>query len=330
MPSARRLRSSTWPCAATDAGRLGHRTPRRAWWSATTSPSKISRRACATIRPVFRLANQRGGIVVGTCDLGARPRLVDLRRRRPDVALQRQRGRAQDPDQHLIRWEAGNGEFETDVNDLLREIVEQEITPELIPTREDELPQSTEMSVGPYNLQDFTLFHVIRRGARPSRIAFLSWHAWKDASAGDWPPSFPASRRVAYDLGEVRHWLDVFIRRFFAAQFKRSAHYQRPQGRGRRHHVAARRLADAIQRQPGGVAGGAGERAHQLTLPRLEPRAEQVTPRDSRSLPRCSRSGRLRGRSPRRSPERVSDALTGRTGPGHVERARAWRSPSRT
>ena len=125
--------------------------------------------------------------------------------------------------QHLIRWEAGNGEFDDDVNDLLREIVEQEITPELIPTREDELPQSTETSVGPYNLQDFTLFHVIRRGARPSRIAFLAWHAWRDAAAGDWPPAFPESRRVAYDLGDVRRWLDVFIRRFFASQFKRSA-----------------------------------------------------------------------------------------------------------
>jgi NAD+ synthase (glutamine-hydrolysing) len=79
------------------------------------------------------------------------------------------------------------------------------------------------MSVGPYNLQDFTLFHVIRRGARPSRIAFLAWHAWRHAEAGEWPPAFPESRRVSYDLGEVRHWLEVFIRRFFASQFKRSA-----------------------------------------------------------------------------------------------------------
>jgi NAD+ synthase (glutamine-hydrolysing) len=173
---------------------------------------------------LFRLANHRGGIVVGTGDLselalgwctygvGDQMSHYNVNAGVPKTLVQ-----------HLIRWEAGNGEFESDVNDLLREIVEQEITPELIPTREDELPQSTEMSVGPYNLQDFTLFHVLRRGARPSRIAFLAWHAWRDAGAGEWPPAFPESRRVAYDLSEVRRWMDVFIRRFFASQFKRSA-----------------------------------------------------------------------------------------------------------
>ncbi len=64
---------------------------------------------------------------------------------------------------------------------------------------------------------------MIRRGSRPSRIAFLAWHAWRDASAGEWPPAFPDAKRVAYDLGEVRHWLEVFVRRFFSSQFKRSA-----------------------------------------------------------------------------------------------------------
>ena len=118
---------------------------------------------------------------------------------------------------------AASGQFEDDTNDLLLEIVEQEITPELIPTREDQLPQSTEASVGPYSLQDFTLFHVLRRGAQPSRIAFLAWHAWRDADAGEWPPNFPQQRRTAYDLGEVRHWLEVFTKRFFSSQFKRSA-----------------------------------------------------------------------------------------------------------
>jgi NAD+ synthase (glutamine-hydrolysing) len=173
---------------------------------------------------LFRLANHRGGIVVGTGDLselalgwctygvGDQMSHYNVNAGVPKTLIQ-----------HLIRWVAGHGEFDDETNDLLREIVEQEITPELIPTREDELPQSTEMSVGPYNLQDFTLFHVLRRGARPSRIAFLAWHAWRDAAAGDWPPAFPEARRVAYDLGEVRHWLEVFIRRFFASQFKRSA-----------------------------------------------------------------------------------------------------------
>jgi NAD+ synthase (glutamine-hydrolysing) len=173
---------------------------------------------------LFRLANHRGGIVVGTGDLselalgwctygvGDQMSHYNVNAGVPKTLVQ-----------HLIRWVAGNGEFDDETNDLLREIVEQEITPELIPAREDELPQSTETSVGPYNLQDFSLFHVLRRGARPTRIAFLAWHAWRDESAGEWPPAFPESRRVAYDLGQVKHWLDVFIRRFFSSQFKRSA-----------------------------------------------------------------------------------------------------------
>ena len=173
---------------------------------------------------LFRLANHRGGIVLGTGDLselalgwctygvGDQMSHYNVNAGVPKTLIQ-----------HLIRWVSDNGEFEEETNDLLREIVEQEITPELIPTREDHLPQSTEQSVGPYSLQDFTLFHVLRFGYRPSKIAFLAWHAWRDAGVGEWPPNFPDERRVAYDLATVREWLVVFVKRFFASQFKRSA-----------------------------------------------------------------------------------------------------------
>ena len=84
--------------------------------------------------------------------------------------------------------------------------------------------QSTEDQIGPYALHDFTLFHVLRYGFAPSKIAFLAWHAWRDAEAGAWPPGFPDDRRGAYDLAEIRRHLEFFCRRFFAfAQFKRSA-----------------------------------------------------------------------------------------------------------
>jgi NAD+ synthase (glutamine-hydrolysing) len=125
--------------------------------------------------------------------------------------------------QHLIRWVIAHGEFAPEANEVLAEILAQEITPELIPTEEGEKPQATEDSTGPYALQDFTLFHVLRHGMRPSRIAFLAWHAWRDAEAGEWPPGFGDGDRPAYDLAEIRTWLDVFIRKFFANQFKRSA-----------------------------------------------------------------------------------------------------------
>ena len=111
----------------------------------------------------------------------------------------------------------------TRLSDYAGDIAVDEITPELIPTKVGETPQSTEASIGPYSLQDFTLFHVLRRGYRPSKIAFLAHHAWRDKDAGDWPPGYPEASRTAYDLATVRRWLEVFIKRFFANQFKRSA-----------------------------------------------------------------------------------------------------------
>jgi NAD+ synthase (glutamine-hydrolysing) len=173
---------------------------------------------------LFRLANHRGGIVLGTGDLselalgwctygvGDHMSHYNVNAGVPKTLVQ-----------HLIRWAITHEDFAPEANDVLGEILAQEITPELIPTHEGEKPQATEDSTGPYALQDFTLFHVLRWGMKPSRIAFLAWHAWKDADAGEWPPGFGDAARPAYDLPTVRKWLDVFIRKFFASQFKRSA-----------------------------------------------------------------------------------------------------------
>lgn len=173
---------------------------------------------------LFRLANHRGGIVLGTGDLselalgwctygvGDQMSHYNVNAGVPKTLVQ-----------HLIRWVAGSGEVGDETAEVLREIVAQEITPELVPDQEGVKPQATEDSVGPYALQDFTLFHVVRHGFRPSKIAFLAWHAWHDAEQGEWPPGFPDDLRVAYDLATVRRWLEVFVRRFFANQFKRSA-----------------------------------------------------------------------------------------------------------
>ncbi|MGV3561781.1 MAG: NAD(+) synthase, partial [Nocardioides sp.] len=125
--------------------------------------------------------------------------------------------------QHLIRWVADSGQFSQDTTAVLREILELEITPELVPTIGDAAPQRTEDSVGPYALQDFTLFHVLRRGYRPRKIAFLAWHAWRDRTEGEWPPGLPEAKRGEFDLPTIHRWLEVFVRRFFASQFKRSA-----------------------------------------------------------------------------------------------------------
>ncbi len=176
---------------------------------------------------LFRIANQRRGIVLGTGDLselalgwctygvGDQMSHYTVNSGVPKTLIQ-----------HLIRWVVDSeqlGPREDGVGDVLTSILEQEITPELVPTREGETPQSTESSVGPYALQDFTLFHVLRYGARPSKVAFMARHAWSDATEGEWPPNYPEKSHLAYDLPEIRHWLEVFIRRFFSSQFKRSA-----------------------------------------------------------------------------------------------------------
>ena len=84
--------------------------------------------------------------------------------------------------------------------------------------------QSTQDRIGPYELHDFFLYHTMRYGQRPSKVAFLAWHAWQDAKAGLWPIDFPEARKRAYDLATIRKWLEVFLFRFFQlSQFKRSA-----------------------------------------------------------------------------------------------------------
>ena len=174
---------------------------------------------------LFRLANQRGGIVLGTGDLselalgwstygvGDQMSHYNVNGGVPKTLIQ-----------HLIRWVISSGQFADDVNTVLQSVVETEITPELVPAGEDEEIQSSEAKVGPYVLQDFSLFQVLRYGFSPSKVAFLAWHAWHDAEAGRWPTGYPMDKRPEYSLTEIRRWLQVFVQRYYSfSQFKRSA-----------------------------------------------------------------------------------------------------------
>jgi NAD+ synthase (glutamine-hydrolysing) len=174
---------------------------------------------------LFRLANHNDGIVIGTGDLselalgwctygvGDQMAHYNVNAGVPKTLIQ-----------HLIRWIIGSKRFLPDVLETLDAILSTEISPELVPVAAGEIPQSTEAKIGPYALQDFTLFHVLRYGFAPSKIAFMALQTWEDADRGAWPPHFDADRRVAYDLPVIRHWLRVFLQRFFAfSQFKRSA-----------------------------------------------------------------------------------------------------------
>jgi NAD+ synthase (glutamine-hydrolysing) len=126
--------------------------------------------------------------------------------------------------QHLIRWVAAHGQFEAETNQILLSVLDTEISPELVPADAAGAIQSTQAIVGPYELQDFHLYYITRFGLRPSKVAFMAWHAWRDAAAGAWPPHFPPEARNQYDLATVGRWLEVFLQRFFGfSQFKRSA-----------------------------------------------------------------------------------------------------------
>jgi NAD+ synthase (glutamine-hydrolysing) len=129
--------------------------------------------------------------------------------------------------QHLIRWVVSSAQFDAATNATLEAIVATEISPELVPHAEGDSSkpaQKTADKVGPYELQDFNLYFITRHGFRPSKVAFLAWHAWGDKRRGTWPDLLPTEKRNQYDLRAIKRWLEVFLYRFFQiSQFKRSA-----------------------------------------------------------------------------------------------------------
>ena len=176
---------------------------------------------------LFRLANYHGAIVLGTGDLS-------------ELALGWSTYGVGDQMSHynvnasvpkslirfLLRWAIDTGQFSAEANTVLADVLETAISPELIPAdgSEDDPAQHSEATVGPYELQDFFLYYVLRFGYRPSKVAFLAEHAWSDRSSGRWPDIIPGEHHNAYPLREIRHWLEVFLTRFFqTSQFKRSA-----------------------------------------------------------------------------------------------------------
>jgi NAD+ synthase (glutamine-hydrolysing) len=174
---------------------------------------------------LFRLANHNRALVVGTGDLselalgwctyGVGDHMSHYN---PNASV------AKTLIQNLIRFVAASGDVSPETAEVLADILATEISPELVPAGADGAIQSTESFVGPYALQDFSLFYATRYGFLPSKIAYLAWNAWHDAKAGVWPANTPEAARCAFDLPEIKSWLSVFLKRFFEqSQFKRSA-----------------------------------------------------------------------------------------------------------
>jgi NAD+ synthase (glutamine-hydrolysing) len=129
--------------------------------------------------------------------------------------------------QFLVRWAIDTDQFGPEAGRVLDAVLDTEISPELVPASDpdaDAPEQHSEKIVGPYELQDFFLYWTVRFGYRPGKVAWLAHHAWGDRERGRWPDLIPEQRRNEYTLAEIKHWLGVFLDRFFrTSQFKRSA-----------------------------------------------------------------------------------------------------------
>jgi NAD+ synthase (glutamine-hydrolysing) len=174
---------------------------------------------------LFRLANLHGAPVVGTSDLseialgwstygvGDQMAHYHVNASVPKTLIQ-----------YLVRHVANAGELGAQASQVLREVLDTEISPELVPGHENGQPaQTSESVVGPYELQDFHLYYTLRFGYSPRKVAFLAWSAWRDAARGRWPDG-PVAGHRGYSIGEIKRWLGVFLKRFFQlSQYKRSA-----------------------------------------------------------------------------------------------------------
>ena len=151
------------------------------------------------------LANQCGGLVIGTGDLselalgwatynGDHMSMYAVNVSVPKTLVR-----------HLVRYYADTcGEEE--LRNTLLDVLDTPVSPELLPPSEGQIAQKTEELVGPYELHDFFLYYMLRAGFEPAKIYRLANYAF----AGQ------------YDAATVRKWLENFYRRFFAQQFKRS------------------------------------------------------------------------------------------------------------
>lgn len=172
---------------------------------------------------LFRMANLHNALVVGTGDLselalgwctygvGDHMSHYGVNASVPKTLIQ-----------YLIRWTAEEGSLGQHAATVLHDVLETDISPELVPPGEDGAIQLTEAAVGPYELQDFNLYYLLRFGYRPSKVAFLAWSAWHDRAQGPWP-DLPDEKRHEYGIADIKHWLGIFLRRFFEQQqFKRT------------------------------------------------------------------------------------------------------------
>ena len=171
------------------------------------------------------LANKEGGIVIGTGDLselalgwatynGDHMSMYGVNADIPKTLVK-----------SLVKWVAENkfteASGERSVREILLDIIDTPISPELLPATEDgQIKQVTEDLVGPYELHDFFLYHFVRLGFTPEKIFFLAQKAFgPDCKSVN---TQTGCDKASYDDETIKKWLRTFVRRFFNQQFKRS------------------------------------------------------------------------------------------------------------
>ena len=151
------------------------------------------------------LANQTGGLLVGTGDMselalgwatynGDHMSMYGVNCSVPKTLVR-----------HLVRYYADTCGEEA-IREILYDVLDTPVSPELLPPRDGEIAQKTEDLVGPYELHDFFLYYLMRFGCRPRKIYRMALLAFQGE----------------YDSETILKWLKTFYRRFFAQQFKRS------------------------------------------------------------------------------------------------------------
>ena len=166
----------------------------------TVTYENVQARARTSI--LMNMANKEGGLVIGTGDLseialgwstynGDHMSMYALNSGIPKTLIK-----------YVIEYYKSNNS----IADIIDDILDTPISPELLPPKDDEIVQETEEIVGPYELHDFFLYHFIKYGAKPSKILYLATIAFD----------------IKYDKDTITKWLKLFLRRFFTQQFKRS------------------------------------------------------------------------------------------------------------
>ena len=154
---------------------------------------------------LFDLANQEGGIVVGTGDLSELAlgwctfNADQMSNYNVNVSVPKTMIT------YLVEWYAQHKANEK-LTLVLKRVIDTPISPELIPPEQGQIQQKTEEVIGPYELHDFFIYHFLRNGSSPTKIFHLTKLAYGEQ----------------YSQKEIQKWLKLFFERFFSQQFKRT------------------------------------------------------------------------------------------------------------